>query len=109
MSRKQAREYCIAEEGLQACTGCGIPHFIKNLEDHHRDGDPFNNNKDNLTLQCKKCHAKSDVAWRAEKAAGTPIADVRKHEQIGVLVRDLRTGEVSLVYLDGTTRLVSSS
>lgn len=87
MSRKQAREFCVAEETIGVCTRCGQAFYIKDLEDHHRDGDPFNNVKDNLTLQCKKCHPKSDTEWRKEKEADTPITDVRKWAQVGVIVQ----------------------
>ncbi len=88
MSRKQAREYCIAEEVVGACTRCGTAKYVKDLEDHHRDGDPFNNDKDNLTLHCKKCHPKSDTEWRKEKDEGKSITDVRQFEQLGVVVVD---------------------
>lgn len=88
MSRKQAREYCIAEHAISNCTRCGKAFTISKLEDHHRDGDPFNNVKDNLTLQCQACHPKSDTQWRKEKEEGKPISDVRVFKQLGTLVAD---------------------
>lgn len=88
MSRKQAREFCIAEHTVANCTRCGVALQIKELEDHHRDGNPFNNDKDNLTLHCGKCHPKSDAQWRKEKEDGHPISDVRKFTQIGTIVVD---------------------
>lgn len=89
MSRKQAREHCIANHSMSICTRCGEVFKIAELEDHHRDGDPFNNELDNLTLQCKKCHPKSDTEWRKEKDEGQPISDIRKFQQVGVVLYDM--------------------
>jgi hypothetical protein len=56
------------------------------LEDHHMDGDPFNNLDSNLAPLCKKCHAKSDTEWRKAKDENKPIENVRHYVQVGAVV-----------------------
>ncbi len=41
----------------QVCMECGQK---KPLEIHHKDGDPTNNDLDNLLVLCRKCHMKLD-------------------------------------------------
>lgn len=97
MSRKQAREQCIAVHALSCCTRCGNAFNVRDLQDHHRDGDPFNNTDDNLTLVCEPCHSKSDTEWRKAKKENSPIQDMRVYKQIGVVVLD-KDGRFSVVY-----------
>lgn len=77
MSRAQARDAVVNHRCVGLCERCG--HFFKvsDLETHHRNGDPFDNSNENLSLVCKPCHAKSDNEWRKAKADGTPIPDMR--------------------------------
>lgn len=78
LSRKQAREFAINETVKTACVSCGEIKKVGSLECHHRDGDHFNNDVENLALVCKPCHAKLDVEWRECKKNGTEIPDCRK-------------------------------
>lgn len=42
----------------KVCQDCGAP---KNLQVHHVDGDPTNNDDGNLVLLCKPCHARRHI------------------------------------------------
>lgn len=77
MSRKQAREFAISEIVSFPCHRCGTVLQLKDLETHHRDGNPFNNDKDNLAILCLSCHSKSDNEWREARKNGTENPDCR--------------------------------
>lgn len=77
MSRSQAREQTISEDAFSCCVRCGKMSIAANLECHHRDGNPFNNDKDNRVLVCHPCHAKSDNEWRKSKEDNSPIPEMR--------------------------------
>lgn len=77
MSRAEAREFAISLLPT-VCVGCGKVVAIKNIEIHHRDGDPFNNVPENLAPLCGQCHPKEDVIWRKAKEEGNPIPDCRR-------------------------------
>lgn len=79
MSRAQARDAIINDKAVGVCERCG--HFFKvgKLECHHRNGDPFDNSKENLALVCETCHPKCDAEWRQAKAEGVSIPDMRNH------------------------------
>lgn len=47
--------------GYDECRGCGRS---VNLDVHHIDGDPFNNELINLTLLCRSCHIKEHRGGR---------------------------------------------
>jgi hypothetical protein len=78
MSRREFRANGAAEMCIGICQMCADFHFVKDLEFHHRDGNPFNNDPDNRASLCKKCHPKADAAWRKAKEEGKPIEEVRK-------------------------------
>jgi hypothetical protein len=54
----------IAEEIFEhKCCGCSLIEWLGNpipLELHHKDGDHYNNEIDNLELLCPNCHALTD-------------------------------------------------
>lgn len=53
VSRHNARLRMDYFVGFDDCQKCGEK---KNLDVHHIDGDPFNNELTNLTLLCRSCH-----------------------------------------------------
>lgn len=79
MSRKQAREHGLNHMVQWPCQMCGKVHFLKDLQMHHRDGDPLNNLVDcsNFALLCEPCHHKADAQWRKELKDGKEISDIR--------------------------------
>jgi len=79
MSRKQAREHGLNHMVQWPCMSCGHTFFLKDLQLHHRDGDPHNNEEDcsNFALLCEPCHHKADAQWRKETKAGQEISEVR--------------------------------
>lgn len=79
MSRKQAREAAINDVVSWVCNTCGGVFRLRDLELHHRDGNPFNNDSDNWAFQCGACHPKSDTTWRKDKKEGKPIPDCRNY------------------------------
>lgn len=57
------KRYLIDERG-HGCEVCGITQWrgsLVPLELDHRDGDPFNNDLDNLRLICPNCHAQTET------------------------------------------------
>lgn len=56
------------------CEICGLSSWLGNpipLEIHHKDGDSWNNNIENLVLLCPNCHAFTDN-YRGKKLKGKP-------------------------------------
>ena len=43
------------------------------LELHHKDGDPFNNELDNLSILCPNCHAFTDNYRSKNKRNVSPL------------------------------------
>lgn len=80
MSRKQAREFAIAELVTTVCMRCGAVKKVAETEVHHRDGNPFNNDIANLAILCMKCHPKTDIEWREAKKSSGEIPDCRLYE-----------------------------
>ena len=61
-SRIEARKLVFAvEKRPELCSVCGDTHEI---EVHHIDADPFNNDSKNLDILCKKCHRKEHARLR---------------------------------------------
>lgn len=79
MSRKNAREFAIANLVSVACAGCGKIHKLKDLEVHHKNQNCFDNSLENLTILCKKCHAKVDTATRLAIKERVVITDCVKY------------------------------
>lgn len=55
----------LLKEGIKKslCESCGLSEWLGEkipLELHHKDGDPFNNELDNLCILCPNCHAFTD-------------------------------------------------
>ena len=60
----------IRERDDYTCQHCGATNNItngRNLDVHHRDGNRFNNNEDNLITLCRSCHKIAEAKLRAEK------------------------------------------
>lgn len=56
--RKEVRDY---RNSKISCELCGALEHESELEIHHIDGNPWNNNKDNLLCVCVPCHRKEDM------------------------------------------------
>lgn len=56
--RKEVRMY---RESKQICELCGVDENTANLEVHHIDGNPWNNQNDNMLVCCPPCHRKEDM------------------------------------------------
>lgn len=80
MSRREFRYNGLSEMAVCICQSCGDFLWGKDVEFHHRDGNPFNNHQDNRASLCHKCHVKADISWRQAKENGLPIPDIRNYE-----------------------------
>lgn len=78
MSRREFRAEGASDMAVSICQSCAKFLFVRDLEFHHRDGNPFNNVPDNRACLCHPCHVKADIAWRQAKEAGKPIEEVRR-------------------------------
>lgn len=101
MSRAQARDAIINDKAVGVCERCGHYFKVGKLECHHRNGDPFDNSNENLALVCTDCHPKCDAEWRAAKAQGTPIPDMRNHS-LKLLESTAPDGTLIQTWLDCT-------
>lgn len=71
-------------EGLKEnkCEICGISSWLDKpirLQIHHKDGDHFNNELDNIQLLCPNCHSQTDTYAGKKNMKGTSTL---KHERI---------------------------
>lgn len=82
--RECKRKFPITGESL--CVNCGSQKLV---DHHHLDGDPCNNDPDNVVIICRKCHLRlhrknRDVGRRtrltAEDIAGIKVSKLSKWE-----------------------------
>lgn len=59
-ARNRAARLQRKADGPRECEECGA---TQNIETHHRDGNPFNNSRDNLMELCKQCHAELHLEY----------------------------------------------
>jgi len=65
LSFERLRERIKYEQNCK-CNKCGLDKWLDNdlpLELEHKDGNHFNNNRENLEMLCPNCHALTDT-WR---------------------------------------------
>ena len=65
-----AIKYQIRERDNYTCQSCGTKNNTTNdweLDVHHKDGDGFNNQLDNLVTLCRSCHKIAEAKLRAER------------------------------------------
>jgi hypothetical protein len=66
----------LIEERGHRCECCGLSEWLDApiaLESHHKDGNRYNNVRENLFLLCPNCHAQTD-SWRGRNKGKAPIA-----------------------------------
>jgi len=63
---------------LKACERCGGK---KNLERHHKDGNPLNNHKSNIAILCHVCHMTIDGRMEKIKVLGKYVRTKKMREE----------------------------
>lgn len=68
----------LLKEGIKKnlCESCRMAKWLGEpipLELHHKDGDPFNNELDNLSILCPNCHAFTDNYRSKNKRNVSPL------------------------------------
>lgn len=74
-TRHEAREkyWEVHDREAYACPDCGSDGP---LEVHHLDGNPFNNDMENLLALCYTCHRDRHRRWRVEQRLDAMRAEV---------------------------------
>ena len=62
------------------------------IERHHKDGDPLNNEPENIAMLCRRCHMEVDGRMEPFRRYSQPIQDPQPCSACGRLSKPLRRG-----------------
>ncbi len=95
------RERIMYEQDCK-CNKCGLGEWLGDkitLELEHKDGNHFNNHRDNLEMLCPNCHATTET-WRGRNKANKNIGKVSDERLLESLILNKWNMRKSLIDVD---------